>query len=144
GPLTVSCAKGCCGCCHYEIEVTTDEAALLADAVQAGCAVDRERLNVQAAREPRSPKWFEFWSPDNRCVFLDANGSCRIYDYRPASCRKHLVTTPPEACTTAGGSVTPIQMLLVEVLLSAALSIPGTSFASLSKLLLPRIDAAAN
>lgn len=141
GPLVVSCTKGCCGCCHYEIETTNDEAALLAAAVRAGCAVDRDRLNQQAGREPRSPKWLEFWSADNRCVFLDADGACRVYDDRPASCRKHLVTSPPEACTTVGGAVVPLQLLLVEVLVSAAVSIPETSFASLPKMLLAELGA---
>jgi Fe-S-cluster containining protein len=141
--VKVSCRQGCCGCCHYEVEVTRDEAALLAAAVRAGCEVDRERLKVQAARERRSPKWFEFWSADNRCVFLGEEGTCRVYDNRPASCRKHLVMNPPEACTTIGATLVPLQLMLVEILLSAAMSIPDTPFASLSKMLLPELEGGA-
>jgi uncharacterized protein len=139
----VSCRKGCCGCCHYEVEVTSDEAALLADLVHAGCDIDRARLKTQAAREQRSPKWLEYMSVDNRCVFLDTDGACRVYANRPASCRKRVVTSPPEACTTRGATVLPLQLLLAEILVSAALSIPNTAFASISKMLLPQLEASA-
>jgi uncharacterized protein len=140
--VKVTCRKGCSGCCHYEVEVTSDEAALLADVVRAGCQVDRDRLKIQAARERRSPKWLEFGSAENRCVFLGADGACRIYADRPASCRKLVVTSPPESCTTTGATVLPVQLLLAEILLSAALSIPDTSFGSISKMLLPELERA--
>jgi hypothetical protein len=138
--VKVSCRKGCCGCCHYEVEITSDEAALLASLVRDGCDVDWERLKTQAVRERRSPKWLEFGNADNRCVFLDHDGTCRIYADRPVSCRKLLVTSAPELCTTTGAPVLPVQMLLVEILLSAALSIANTPFASISKMLLPELE----
>ena len=102
-----------------------------------GFPVDRQRLALQAARERKSAEWSKFGSPDNRCVFLGTDGACQIYEERPAICRKHLVTTPAFACTTVGATVLPVQALLAEILLSAAISIPveGASFASLSKML---------
>ena len=138
--IKVSCQRGCSGCCHYEVDVTRDEAAMLAALVRAGCEIDRERLAVQAARERRSPKWLEFLSKDNRCVFLDDGGECRVYSNRPASCRKLFVTTAPEACTAVGGQPLPVQMLLVEILLSAAVSIADTPFASLPKMLQAELE----
>ncbi len=133
--VAVTCAKGCHGCCHYEVEVTTDEAQVLRQLVLEGFSIDRGRLEVQAARERKSPEWLKFWSEANRCVFLDATGSCGIYEHRPSICRIHLVTTPAEACTTAGAQVAPVQNLLAEILLSAALSLEGVSSGSLSKML---------
>ncbi len=138
----ITCRKGCTGCCHYEVEVTVDEAEILADLVRAGYVIDKGRLRRQASRERKSPEWMQFGHPDNRCVFLGDDGGCGIYEQRPAICRKHLVTSPAEACTTAGGQVVPIQLLLVEILLSAALSLPQVSFASMSKMLLPKLGDA--
>ncbi len=144
GKLPVACREGCAGCCHYEVEITQDEAALLREVVQAGFPIDHERLAKQAARERQSPEWSRFWSRDNRCVFLGENGGCQVYASRPAICRKHLVTTPARACTTPGASVAPVQVLLAEILLSAATSLEGTKFASLPKMLAAALAAEKN
>ena len=139
--VKVSCCKGCYGCCHSEVEITTDEVEVLLETVASGTVVDRGRLQVQAAREPRSPEWAKFWSIENRCVFLDEAGACGIYEHRPAACRRLLVTTPPEACTTLGAPLAPVRILLAEILLSAALSFEDRPLESLSKRLLPRLPA---
>ena len=131
----ISCHKGCSGCCHYEVEITRNEAIVLRDAVQRGVLIDFKRLHLQAMRERRSPEWRRFGSADNRCVFLAENGACRVYDVRPSICRKHIVSTPPVNCTTDGATVSPIQVLLAEILLSAELSIDGNGFGSLPKML---------
>jgi Fe-S-cluster containining protein len=137
--VQVSCGKGCAGCCHYEVEITPDEAVLLGEVVQRGFPVDRARLKLQAGRERQSVEWLRFWSPDNRCVFLGVDGACQIYEDRPSICRKHVVTTPVAACTTAGAAIAPVQILLAEILLSAALSLNGRAGASLAKMLLAEL-----
>jgi len=53
------------------------------------------------------------------------------------------VITPAASCTTLGEQVTPIQVPLAEILLSAALSIPGAKHSSLSKMLLAALDKAS-
>jgi hypothetical protein len=55
-------------------------------------------------------------------------------------CRRLLVTTPPEACTTAGAPIAPVRILLAEVLLSAAVSQEGQTFSSMSKMLQPALE----
>ncbi len=135
-PFPISCRKGCSGCCHYEVEITRNEAAILSEAVAGGLPIDHDRLNLQAARERQSPEWRRYGSEDNRCVFLGADGACQVYHDRPSICRKHLVTTPVAACSTAGLTVAPVQVLFAEILLSAELSIEGTEFGSLPKMLL--------
>lgn len=137
--LPLSCAKGCTACCHYEVEITQDEADLLHELVTEGFPVDRHRLEVQAARERKSPEWEKFFNPENRCVFLDADGACGIYEHRPSICRKHIVTSPPESCSQSGAQVWPVQVLFAEILLSAALSITGANYASMAKLLHARM-----
>jgi len=130
-----SCAKGCSGCCHYEVEITQDEAALLSEAVQRGVPIDHKRLSVQAARPRQSPEWRKYFSADNRCVFLSGDGACQVYDERPSICRKHLVSTPASSCTKEGETVSPVRVLLAEILLSASLSLVGARIGSLSKML---------
>lgn len=141
--IALSCGKGCAGCCSYEVEVTADEAVLLADAVRRGTTIDFGRMARQAGRERKGPEWSRYGDPDNRCVFLGDDGACRIYEDRPASCRKHVVTTPASACTTEGASVAPVQVLLAEILVSAALSIEDTEVASVSKLVTKNLLATA-
>ncbi len=133
--IPISCRRGCSGCCHYEVEITQDEAAILRDIVLGGLAIDSNRLALQAARERQSAEWRRFGSADNRCVFLAEDGACRIYEDRPSICRKHVVTTPAAACTTEGAAVAPVQVLLAEILLSAALSLENTAFGSLARML---------
>ena len=137
GGIAVSCRKGCCGCCHCEVEVTADEAEVLRQEVAAGTIIDRRRLKTQAQRERKSAQWERFWSQENRCVFLGADGACQIYASRPSACRKLVVTTPAEACTTAGAEVAPLRILLADIALSAALSLPGAAVGSMSKMLEP-------
>ncbi len=134
--LPLSCGKGCTGCCHYEVEITQDEATVLHHAVLRGRSVDLDRLHLQAARQRQGPEWRQLGSRENRCVFLGDDGACQVYDERPSICRKHVVTSPAAACTTEGAAVAPVQVLLAEILLSAELSIEGTEFGSLSKMLL--------
>jgi len=141
--IPLSCGRGCAGYCSYEVEITLSEAALLRDAVRGGVEIDGARLALQAARERQAPEWKRFGHADNRCVFLGEDGACRIYEYRPSICRKHVVTTPASACTTAGEAVAPVQVLLAEILLSAELSLEGTEFGSLSKLLTRELAAVA-
>jgi len=131
----VSCRKGCSGCCHYEVQITGDEAALLKEAVEDGIEIDRERLARLAARKERDPEWAQFAVPENRCVFLSDEGACRVYAARPASCRKHLVTSPAALCSLPGQEVIPVPLLQAEVLMSAALGLEGTKCASLSRML---------
>jgi len=138
--MEVSCRKGCGGCCHYEVEVTQDESELLAEIITNGFSVDLKRLETQATYERQGPEWAKFWSAENRCVFLSAEGSCGIYEDRPSICRKHSVITPASSCTTLGEQVTPVQVPLAEILLSAALSIPGAKHASLSKMVLATLN----
>jgi hypothetical protein len=138
--IGVSCCKGCSGCCHYEVEITNDEAVLLAALIQGGVTIDRSRLKDQAARERKSPKWNDVPRAENRCVFLGLDGACVIYSERPSACRRLIVTSPAENCSTPGQPVAPVDVTLTEILLSASLSIEGATYASISHMLLPLVS----
>lgn len=131
-----SCLKGCAACCHYNVEVTSDEAQLLASLVRQGTSIDMDRLRQQASWERTGPEWSRFLNPQNRCVFLSESNECRVYAHRPFSCRKLLVSTPAQNCFTEGAAIQPLGLLEAEVLQSAALHMEGTSFNSLPKMLL--------
>ena len=67
-PGKLVCRRGCCECCVDDLTVFPVEAAV----IRAG---GQELL---ASAEPHAPA---------ACAFLDENGSCRIYPWRPYVCR---------------------------------------------------------
>ncbi len=110
-----SCQHGCSACCHYEVEITKDEGALLASLVTSGHPIDAARMEAQAARPRLSAEWKKLKVPENRCLFLGPQGACTVYVDRPAACRKLLVVSHPKECGTDGGQPTPITIPLAEV-----------------------------
>ena len=133
--LPISCRSGCSGCCHFAVEITRDEAELLLELVASGVEIDLEKLERQAARKPNSPEWQVHWSEESRCVFLGADSRCRIYDHRPAACRKLLVTTPAELCTSATAEIDPVNVLTAETIVSAAMSLDDHAHGTLPTML---------
>lgn len=131
-----SCKKGCGACCHLEVEITRDEGELLADFVNAGFELDLERLTLQAFRESKGSDWVKKVTGNNRCVFLGAEQECLVYDLRPSTCRKLVVTNDPKECMTEEGKVVPILIPFAEIALSAIVSQSQNAHASLSKNLL--------
>ena len=121
--LPITCRSGCSGCCHFAVEITRDEAELLVELLTSGVEIDIGKLERQAKREPTSPEWQVHWSNESRCVFLGSDSRCRIYEHRPAACRKLLVTTPAALCTSASTEVEPVNALAAEIIVSAAMSL---------------------
>ncbi len=63
------CQKGCCSCCLDDLSVTPAEARVIQD-----------NCNEVLREMPHQP---------GACAFLDDEGACRIYPYRPYICRTH-------------------------------------------------------
>lgn len=121
GAIEVSCKKGCSACCHMEVEVTTYEAAILHKIIADGKVIDRERLQRQSLRTVGDDLWKK--GPrllENRCVFLNDEGACGIYENRPVMCRRHSVTTPAKNCETLDATITIRYFPRVDLLISAA------------------------
>jgi len=131
--VTPTCTRGCAACCHYEVEVTRDEAELLARVVVDGLEVDRARLARQADRSRGGPAWAELAVDENRCVFLGGGDECRVYPHRPAACRRLLVVSPAVECGRQGGQPRPVTIPVAELVISTALSLPDNAFTSLAK-----------
>ncbi len=98
-----TCGRGCTACCHLEVEVVRDEGELLAEIIASGHPIDEARLAAQAGRARQGPEWSTPLGPENRCVFLAADGSCSVYEDRPGACRKHLVVSAASECSAPGG-----------------------------------------
>lgn len=133
--LPVSCRKGCSGCCHFAVEITSDEAELLRDLLDAGIEIDLGKLARQSSLELDSAAWRIPWSDESRCVFLGSDFECRIYEHRPVACRKLVVTTPADLCASSSSKIEPVRVLIAETIVSAAISLNGCTQGTLSQML---------
>ena len=97
GSRSIRCGQGCDHCCKVAVEVFPHEAALLVRmAREAGIDLDVPRLTRQSGYGIET--WREQPSRDKACVFLDDDGACRVYEFRPNACRKLLVLSEPQFC----------------------------------------------
>lgn len=86
-PTERACKKGCSYCCHVDVEITWDEAALLLETKEPDWAkVERQNSGEKLQYRERA------------CVFLGEGGACTVYNERPMACRKYFVTGDPEHC----------------------------------------------
>jgi Fe-S-cluster containining protein len=143
--IKTTCGKGCSGCCHFEVEITADDAEVLADHLRtSGLNFDHARLNQLAKRQKNDSAWQKGLVPENRCLFLSEAGACRVYASRPTSCRKLSVTTPSNECTDPSGMPQPLIIPVAEILMSAAINLVNNSFGAMAKMIEHRVmsDAA--
>ncbi len=93
----IKCRKGCDHCCRGPVEVWPHEAALLVEiAREAGMEIDQARLERQSHYTMNT--WRQQPAADTTCVFLGDDGACKVYEFRPNTCRKLLVVTDPALC----------------------------------------------
>lgn len=134
--LPSTCAAGCSACCHFEVEITSDEAMILAEIVQSKKhLIDHKSLLSQATREKKDPEWQRQPRHENRCVFLSPQQECGVYESRPSSCRRLLVTTAPSECSDENGSPVFVAIPMAEVVLSAAINLDANKLGPLPKML---------
>ena len=97
----IHCRRGCSDCCHHLYQITEIEAAVIAGAVQAMPAAERNDLRRRARaylpqrdailrRHGMIEAWGSLPPEGNRlaCPALGDDGACRIYEHRPLICRK--------------------------------------------------------
>ncbi len=104
------CTKGCSGCCHTQVSVTEDEAIVLAKYIENGLEIDRERLSLQMTAKNNSTEYFKLKYADRKCIFLDEEGSCRVYKDRPSVCRTNAVLGSAQQCDTSE-EVKPVRLV---------------------------------
>lgn len=132
----ISCEKGCGFCCHLEVEITEDDAELLANSILSkNLKIDEDLLLQQASRERLDKAWKRGFVAENRCVMLDETNSCRSYEERPSTCRKHAVVSPARECGPRKGSPVPVIIPMSEIIHSAHVNLAGNGVGSLPRLL---------
>lgn len=97
------CKKGCSACCHTQVSVTKDEAALLSQRVREGISIDSGSLLNQASAKNTASEFYRLSFDQRRCVFLDEKGACRVYEDRPSVCRTNVVLGNADQCDTKEG-----------------------------------------
>lgn len=86
----IACQAGCWYCCHFMVEVRSEEALQIVDYVRANFASERasqvkEKI-VENADALRGKTREQQMTANRQCAFLDG-GKCSIYEVRPARCR---------------------------------------------------------
>lgn len=105
----IPCKANCSACCHMTVDITDDEAELLADLIiNNKVQVDLDRLKAQAkvpySKEPKDD-WFKTPWAARACPFLGHDGNCRVYEDRPHTCRKWFIAEPTnEMCKEEDGA----------------------------------------
>ncbi len=94
--LPISCAAGCSACCHGRVDISKHEKRLIMPHIKAK-EVDRERLHKQCQALEQGV-WDQLPFADRRCVLLDAQDRCSIYENRPLLCRRYFVTSEKSHC----------------------------------------------
>lgn len=92
-----SCKKGCSFCCHIHVDISEDEAKFIKMLIsEMNINIDKERLEKQ--KDHVAESWRQLKALDRRCVLLNDNHECSIYEYRPAVCRNYHVISDPSEC----------------------------------------------
>ena len=116
----VACGNNCGFCCFQKVDITSDEALLINGIVKENnIELDKDVMMKQTACS-NSKEYMELSAKDRKCIFLDKNMSCKIYKYRPGSCRTVLVISDPKKCDTEKhkkGQITRLNGILAESVL---------------------------
>lgn len=96
----IRCHKGCAHCCHGPVEIWPQEAVLLVE-VARGAGIELDKARLERQNQYSMDIWQRQPAADRACVFLDDDGACRVYEFRPNACRKLLVLTDPALCDAA-------------------------------------------
>ncbi len=117
--FSFACQKGCSTCCTVNVAVTTLEADMVARAVGHGLDEGLMRGLAAAATSaryiPTTTLNRNTWQiirgeeitedrgehGEGKCLLLDSNGLCSVYDSRPFACRAMSSATP---CREQGGA----------------------------------------
>jgi Fe-S-cluster containining protein len=123
------CKVGCAGCCHTQVGITEDEAALLAERVEDGVKINYALLDQQIKMGNNPEDFYKLSYENRRCVFLGADDACLVYNDRPSVCRTNSVLGDASQCypNTNGDESNSIRLLKTE---QADMAIMGSFFMS--------------
>lgn len=106
----LTCSKGCHFCCYGEIGLTGLEASYITSYIgQFNVDFDKE-----ASKAQQLAPFAELKHKDKKCVMINKEGACSIYDIRPSVCRIHNSTSPPKQCDEKDGKISTQVIRLLE------------------------------
>lgn len=98
---TSPCKNGCAHCCHILLSISSDELDLIMETIEdKKITIDYPHLVRQAEiiksmgehTSTNAKRYLKISSYDERrCIFLDENKSCKIYENRPLACRSYFI-----------------------------------------------------
>ncbi len=97
------CKMGCSACCHTQVSVTDDEAILLVEKIKDGVKIDYDRLKKQMSAKDDDSAYYKLSFEERKCIFLNEEGGCRVYEDRPSVCRTNSVIGESSQCDTSNG-----------------------------------------
>ena len=130
------CKAGCSGCCHTQVGITEEEAALLAERVNEGVIIDYNLLELQSKSGNKSEDFYKLSYDQRRCVFLGSDETCQVYNDRPSVCRTNAVLGEASQCYPKAQSDGPSSIRLLKTE-QADMAIMGSFFMSKTSGTLP-------
>jgi Fe-S-cluster containining protein len=122
----IKCTRGCSACCHLHVTVTRPEATIALEAADdVEWPLDLARMREQATKHD-DKAWHELPHASRRCLFLNGQGECAIYEYRPLACRRYFVVSDPADCDSLSKPGHQVQQIVdahAEIASSAALEV---------------------
>ena len=133
----ITCKKSCGYCCNLNVDITREEAVLITDcAIKENVRIDYKLLKRQSLLT--KDHWIKQNKELRKCIFLDENNNCKIYEFRPNNCRKFLSIDSVEVCKQCyenkAEGFNRFTAPLVEALITAIMTATETN--SMSKMLL--------
>jgi Fe-S-cluster containining protein len=101
--VTPACQRGCAYCCHLRVQVRPHDAFVLAEHMQTRFTAEQRARALMRIEEnllriaPLTPE--QHTRAGIPCALLE-EGSCSVYEARPASCRKYY-SVAVETCRSA-------------------------------------------
>lgn len=144
-PHKISCKKGCAHCCRIEVAISQSEADLIYNFSKDVVSLEHRKEKLLLQKDLKQDDFvLKLSYQDASCVFLNDIGACSIYKYRPLMCRKYLVITPPEMCSTENKILNDVASTIcpeVEVIVSAMFSLECETIGNIATKMLQKMEA---
>jgi Fe-S-cluster containining protein len=92
----ILCSKGCSDCCSQLVTVSKSEVEFL---IKSNVEIDLNQLRKQY--QLTTDNWTQkLTEEEGKCIFLSrADGSCKVWQDRPANCRNYFVSGSNKHCS---------------------------------------------
>lgn len=110
----ITCKKGCNYCCHTNVDTYKEEALYILYMCKKE-KIDIDWTKLKRQRNFTYENYYLMQEKYRKCVFLDEEGSCKIYNFRPITCRKLMSIDDKEKCDIGKGVLQVKRLVIHEV-----------------------------